>query len=333
MAQIIHICLSVIDNLGDMGFACELLQSYHEQFSWKYHFILWTESEEKTKYFFHRNTPDIATHEIKSISQFSMEEHEILFLLFHHPLPKNIVQNNILILRIDYLSFDQNWIKHHGAEHISSKKGRKIIEIIPSPLTWWGWLIQPTQNFLHRNMLAEKLWLDAQKSWISIFAYEETLEKRLTWEKISDGEIIFLGGNSQAKLWSLHQNHWFEGKYISSLLTLREFTSLIHESAWCIVRGEVSLISTYQIGTPFLWDMYKERGGWNDAQARDFLDWKKKDTHYEDMFLRLNGRKKESISLWEIHAYFSEYSWEKWEKNIDILEEIEKYIDSFKNSL
>jgi hypothetical protein len=71
-----------------------------------------------------------------------------------------------------------------------------------------------------------------------------------------------------------------------------EFSSLIQESDWAIVRGEVSFIATLQIGTPLIWDMYKGIGGWHSDQAEDFLEWSEADERYRDIFMKINGQKK-----------------------------------------
>ncbi len=67
-------------------------------------------------------------------------------------------------------------------------------------------------------------------------------------------------------------------------ISLIEFSSFMRESAWAIVRGEVSLISALQFGTPLLWDMYHEIGGSHTTQRRDFVDWIEADDTYRDLF-------------------------------------------------
>lgn len=172
---------------------------------------------------------------------------------------------------------------HHTlSEHIHSTGSRPIIEIIPSPLTHGSGLIPPPSHFVSREFLVEKYELDAKKRWVSIFAYGETLEKYLRIEDISDTEILILGRNSP-----LENNK--KCKHLP-FLSLGEFSSIVKESTWAIVRGEVSLISALQMGTPLLWDMYKERGGWYGEQADDFLSFIGKENAYQKLFMRLNGQ-------------------------------------------
>jgi hypothetical protein len=95
----------------------------------------------------------------------------------------------------------------------------------------------------------------------------------------------------------------------------------------------VSLISTLQIGTPLFWDMYKELGGFHEEQAVQFLDWIDRDAPYRDIFLRLNGRKPGGISVSECRAYLERQTWDIFQSPKNIVEEIEKYIDSFHFSL
>ena len=323
MRKTIHICLSVIDHLGDIGFACELIRSFHEAYPQKYDFIVWTDDLEKTAVFFQRNRDDIGSFDIFDTSHFWMSSQEVLFLLFHHTFPESLPESDILILRIDYLSFDRAWIAHHGSEHIASNPWRQIIEIIPSPLPWSGGLIGPMRRFLDREILAKKYDLDPKKKWVSIFVYQDTLEERLLLENIGGTEVLIFWNIEVDILWMKPM----------PFISLIEFSSFMRESAWAIVRGEVSLISALQFGTPLLWDMYHEIGGSHTTQRRDFVDWIEADDTYRDLFWKMNSQEKWRLKLSDIDTYFSTHAWKK--KNIEknLVEEIQKYIDSFYISL
>ena len=323
MLKTIHICLSVIDNLGDIGFACELIRWFHEIYPQEYNFIVWTDDLEKTKIFLEKNRDDIGSFDIFDASDFWMLSWEILFLLFHHPLLENVPERDILILRIDYLSFDPSWVAHHGSEHIESKPRRQIIEIIPSPLPSGGGLISSTQSFVDRGILGKRYGLDPQKKWVSIFVYSGTLQNRLDLDSLIDTEILIF--------W--HPNRDIPWVKLMPFLSLIEFSSCIRESAWAIVRGEVSLASTLQIGTPLMWDMYQEIGGFHSTQSIEFLEWIWVDSTYRDLFERVNGRQEWIVKFSELDMYFARHMWEKKSTEKNLIEEMQKYIDSFYISL
>lgn len=323
MRKIIHIALSVIDNLGDIGFACELMRAFEERFPDRYQWVIWTDASEKVRAFSEKNQDMIGPYELRSSNDFEIWEGSILFLLFHHPLPGHL-PSHTLILRIDYLSLDPLWVYHTLSEHIHSTGSRRIIEIIPSPLTHGSGLIAPPSHFVSREALAEKYGLDAKKRWVSIFAYRDTRENHLIIEEIENTEIILLGADLS---WRRDDK-----KYrVTSppFLSQREFSSIVRESTWTIVRGEVSLISALQIGTPLLWDMYKERGGWYGEQAEQFLSFMNRESEYQKLFMRLNGREWNPLSTREIDAYFASYPWKKREAPKNLVEEMQKCIDKY----
>ena len=133
--QVINICVAVIDNFGDMGFACELIASMESLKSGRYHFDIWTDDRVRVEGFFSMNSDILGTYTVRDTYQISEKIGNITFLLFHHPLPLEYVKSEKeLIFRIDYLSFDPEWTSKNGAEHIDSTPECTIIELIPSPL-------------------------------------------------------------------------------------------------------------------------------------------------------------------------------------------------------
>lgn len=55
--------------------------------------------------------------------------------ILHAPIPgMDFFVPRALILRVDYLSLDPNWISQNGTEYILSTPDRQIIELIPSVL-------------------------------------------------------------------------------------------------------------------------------------------------------------------------------------------------------
>jgi hypothetical protein len=327
MPKNINLFIRVVDNLWDIGFAAELVRSFHEHSRDKYFFDIWTDSVEKVTSFFEKNPEFQGSYSIREIENIKEKKANISFLLFHHPIPANYhYGREELFLRIDYLSFDPEWVIHHGKEHIDSRENRRIIEIIPSPLSGSAGLIPPPSHLISKHELAEKYGLDHEKKWIAVFAYHETRTERLTIESIDDTQILML--------WI----EWSENQHDSSMihlpfLSLTEFSSIIHESAWAIIRWEVSFISTFQLGTPFFWDMYKEIGWFHSEQAEQFLDWQGAPEAFRDLFFRLNGVKEWSVKISEIESYFAVHQMKKFEPAYSIITEIQKYIDKYHISL
>ncbi len=326
MPKKINIFFSVIDNLGDIGFACELIRSFQESWSEKYSFDIWTNQVEKVELFFSKNIDVLWSYCIRDIHQIWEKQSCVSLLLFQIEIPKNYPYwKNELFLRIDYLSFDKEWIKYHGTEHFDSRPGRRIIECIPSPLYGWGGVIFPPKRLIWKKELAKKFWLDHQKKWISIFSYKKTQEECLKIESLKETQVLIF--------WSEPKKEGSDSFIFLPFLSLHEFTSILNESEWAIIRWEVSFITTLQLKTPFLWDMYKEIWWYHREQAMQFLEWIEVDEEYRNIFFRLNGVKKWVITLEEMNYYFERYSWKnKWPFK-DIREELQNYIDKYHISL
>ena len=327
MPKNINLFIRVVDNLWDIWFAWELIRATEEAFPNRYFFDIWTDSVEKVAYFFEKNTILNRHSQIRKIEDIEKKSANISFLLFHHPIPANYQYHaDELFLRIDYLSFDPEWITHHGKEHIDSREGRKIIEITPSPLSWSAGLIPPPSHLISKHELAKKYGLDHEKKWITIFAYQKTLLEHLELEALEGAQVLLL--------WTDGRERQDEKNIVSlPFLSLIEFSSFIHLSAWAIVRGEVSLISALQLGTPILWDMYKEIGGFHPEQAEQFLDWQCANDGFRDLFYRLNGEKEWRVKITEIDRYFRVHQMKKFEPAYSIITEIQKYIDKYHISL
>lgn len=73
-----------------------------------------------------------------------MRKSAIGILILHAPIPDlDFFAPRSLILRIDYISLDPNWISQNGTEYITSTRDRQIIELIPSVLEGGAGLIAP----------------------------------------------------------------------------------------------------------------------------------------------------------------------------------------------
>jgi hypothetical protein len=132
----IDIILSVIDNFGDVGFAVELIAGIEREYPGLYETIIWTDSVDLVVGFTNQNKDILGAYHVEHIGEFGRERLSHLALsLFHAPIPDaQFFALQSLVLRIDYLSLDPTWVRHHSSAHIESSQDRQIIEIIPSPL-------------------------------------------------------------------------------------------------------------------------------------------------------------------------------------------------------
>lgn len=132
----IDIFLSVIDNSGDMGFACELIAGIERAYPRMYEFAIWTDSVDLVRRFTDQNKDILGKYCVEHLGDFgTMRLSQLAFSLFHAPIPDaRFFSPRSLVLRIDYLSFDPTWVTHNLREHIDSTVDRQIIEVIPSLL-------------------------------------------------------------------------------------------------------------------------------------------------------------------------------------------------------
>ncbi len=86
--------------------------------------------------FFEKNRDSLPGYSVNMLEKFGEENlSSFCISLFHGFIPeRRFFQNPSMILRVDYLSLDPVWMRNHEKEHIGSTEGRKIREIIPSPL-------------------------------------------------------------------------------------------------------------------------------------------------------------------------------------------------------
>lgn len=331
MKKNIDIILSVIDNYGDMGFALELIYGLGDAYTYTF----WTDNIDAVSTFFDRNKHLLGHFIVRDITEFGRDE-KILFCiaLFHISLPsREYFAPWALILRVDYLSLDPAWIIYHESEHIDSTPERRIIEIIPSPLRGSGGIFPMRRSTLSRMNVAEKYNIDAQKKWISIFAYEKTLLESIDLSEVPEStEVLFLGVSQKIQN-ILPYNRAF---HFFPFLDIEIFHHILGYADWSIVRGEVSAMNMMALEKLFFWDMYKMIGGFPAEQSSQFLQNITPGKEYNDIHLRLNGCSPWKISLMEcdhIAQRFPSVFRNSFPYRGDILAEVKKYIDSFYFSL
>ena len=334
MKKNIDILLSVIDNYGDMGFACELLIWLERVYPWVFVYDIWTDDVWAVTSFFERNRGSLSEYRVNMMEKFCEEiQSSFCISLFHGFIPDiRFFQNPSMILRVDYLSLDPLWVGHHEKEHIGSTEGRKIIEIIPSPLPEGGGIF-PCLLWKHtRQDIADMFSLDISKEWISIFVYPETLSSCIDFSDIPPDREILL-------LWSTRGMHpEAKDKHIHffPFLTLELFHHVLAHSLWSIIRGELSWMNMVALEKPFFWDMYKSLGGFPEEQSRQFLELFEVSSNYRGIHNHINTGFPWKFSLHECEYLLMSWKWNmslKKKKPKDLIHEVKKFIDSFYFSL
>ena len=336
MKKNIDILLSVVDNYGDMGFACELMYGLAWVYPDIFHYTLWTDDIAEVSRFFEKNKHLMPTYQIEPIEQFwSVELSSFCFSLFHGFLPKKErFTIPACILRIDYISLDLGWLQNHRVEHIDSSSDRQIIEIIPSPLLFgWG-IFHCSAPSYSRSRIAHTYHLDEYKKWITLFCYEQTFHNCIDLTHIpEDREVLILWsrwGEMDREQWGWKNIHFL------SFLNLEEFHHVLAYSQWSIIRGEISLMNILSLEKPFFWDMYKMIGGLNTQQSLDFLEYREASPEYQRLHMRLNAQIPWKITLNECESILFDLDSQKKSLRYSgkhLIHEVKKYIDSFYFSL
>jgi hypothetical protein len=329
----VDILLSVVDNYWDIGFATELMISLDSVNVGKYCFRIFTDNPVLVTGFLEKNRTNLPEYIVFHTVEISDRWLSIvIFLLFHHPIPKISDTVRHLILRIDYLSFDPVWIEYNGHEHILSTPDVPIIEIIPSFLSAWSGILIPTWNeVISRQSILWELQLPielANKKWISLFVYPETLE-RIDFEVIPEGYIVFI-------LWGRPNKNKSDSIFSLPFLSIEIYHKLMMLSDMNLVRWEVSTVTAMMISKPYLWDMYKWRGWFPLEMSQQFLDFFSFSSDYAQLHREFNTQKMKIPLERMIQVLEWEYCFRDTrirDRVQSLSKTIEKYIDRFYFSL
>ncbi len=278
----IDIFVSVVDNFWDIGFLTELLMALTKTKTNEYRFCIFTDDVKKVSDFLWGNQEFLPKYSVCEVSDFSPgRASDIIFLLFHFPLPLLTKDQKKLILRIDYLSFDPLWVSRNETLHIHSSENHEIIEIIVSLLPFSAWVLAPIPSVLTRQEFLWKLHLPKellQKKWISLFCYE-ALFSRFGFSSLSPETVIF----------TFSKYEWKNTNIITlPFLSIWDYHSMLSLSDANIVRGEVSAVTAMQIKKPFFWDMYKEKWGFPQEMSDYFLEFFRASNAYRNIHKNIN---------------------------------------------
>lgn len=255
----VDLFVDIIDNFGDMGFLMEFLGYFANKFPDSYEFFIVTNAPQKLSDFLARNEISLIYSVVSSSDFHPRSPFAISF--FHTNFLKKSYRET---LRVDYLSFDDEWLVSHLGEHFDSTPEHRVMEYIVSPKTLGGGLLPPMER-MDKMILAKKFGIDASKKWLSIFVYQDTFERMHFGNIDQNFEILLFGGGSFGV-------DYIRNMRVFPFIKASELYSFFEYSEAIITRGEVSFSQVLQMWRPFLWDMYHEIGGFPTEQSEDFLD-------------------------------------------------------------
>lgn len=291
----LDIFVSIIDNYGDMGFVMEFLLYIFRIYFNAFTISIFTNNAQLMQNFLIKNgiKNDVEVVEIDNFSSPQNTNSQIAISFLHSDFPKWVYKK---LLRIDYLSFDKNWVANHYGEHIFSTKNHKIIELIPSPLDFGAGLFPKIPNLSFWDLQAQ-YHLPTDMRFVSLFVYSDTLENIDFSDLDDDIFVCIFGQNSHPIAKIPHKNIRF-----FPFIPAAEMYTFFANSLGVITRGEISCMQVLQMNIPFFWDIYHQIGGFPKEQAFDFLKYMNMWKEYETLQNRIWNQQKIKIS--EIITYF-----------------------------
>ena len=321
--ETIHLCIDIADNYGDMGWVLEflLMAKIIENYS------IVTDDRKSLSEFLWKSGRVLPAYEIIEKSSYAPEPDTLIILGLHAEYDMSIFPPGCHVIRVNYLTYSPWYRSIHNREHIFSTPSRPIIELTYSPLSETGWVWHYPSATRNRSEWLERKGLDislAEKIWIPIFAYRETLDM-LDLSMLPDDVHLFFIGESPLF------NHSSDNIHHFSWLPREDFWSLIDLADISILRWEISSLRGLMSGQPFLWDMYKWVWGWNRDDSESYLDFIDASHELCEIHDRINR-----WGVWVIGDILSvKNTWKRvdFQKIPDFHETLEKTIDSFGFSL
>lgn len=262
----IDIFVTIIDNFGDIWFVLETILYFQNKYPNQYFFTIWTNEDLKLQKIFELNnlTDNIKIDNVDNWRKFG----EVAISFLHSDFPNGEYG---LVLRVDYLSLNDDWLEYNNKFHISSTEKNKIIELIPSPKNSGSWLLPKVEPSFDKEFYLDFLCknfanFDKNKKIFSIFCYNDTFEK-IIFDDFSHNYNILIFWVKNQDFQNLPENVYF-----MPFLDIVKFYNILHFSDYIITRGEASFMQVLQFGKPFLWDIYHTIWGFPEDQSMEFLD-------------------------------------------------------------
>ncbi|MBX9809191.1 hypothetical protein K2X92_02265 [Candidatus Gracilibacteria bacterium] len=311
---IIDILVSIVDNYGDMGFACEYIKKMQLAYPTEFQYVVWVDKIDIFECFVQQSGIDNIT--VTDTRDFGkLRKSAICVSMLHSPLPDlKFFLEKALILRIDYISLDEIWLQKNEQEHILSTQNRQIVELIPSPIQSGAGLIPIFSSQTNTGIY--------NSPHITIFLYEDTTQN-IDFDSFPEDITVYI-----------FTNQVFTQKNIMTLdfLSLDEFYNLIDTSEFVIIRGEVSFGHVVQSSVPFFWDMYKGIGGFPEEQSIQFLDLIGANDGYRELHNILNSQKIGKLTYQNMKEVLSDTGFGIFQIK-SLIHTVKKYIDRFNNSI
>ena len=345
--------VSVIDNYGDMGFAVNLVESLHARYPSMF-FRFFSDDEDLFQIFFPGGKPIwIEYYSLETLAQDNPPlPSSLIFSFFDYKISQNyLIQFHFpkTIVVFSYFVLHEGLESLHGTKYTLENGQDTMMHFVPSLLSGgWGVIVNPLVE-AEKEISAQKTQTGARKSflkqigynetsndtreqkWISIFAYQDTLEQILEVIAMDESDMIF---------WICGNPLWIEE---SSRIRILPFLSMVDYGVFqslCdanVVRGENSLCQALISGKPALWDIYKESNWAHSEKIEDYLvfletqfpakDW----SEYAQMMRGFNGwDKKRAFS--DFVSWYAGYGdifrklWEYTKSECDLIEKLEKIL-------
>lgn len=319
--------VSVIDNYGDMGFAVNLAQTLHARYP-HMAFRFFCDNENLFRKFFPDSVPGwIGYFSLEILTQSNTPTpSSMICSFFDYKIPKEY------LARFDYpktIVVFSYFLLHQGLESLHATKYTlenghdTIIHFVPSLLSGGGWIIvnpeiqegkskllnmpmgTARQNFLNQiGYTVTPIGL-CERSWISVFVYEKTLEQILPAIAHDTSDTIY---------WICGNPSWVQENSrirILPFLSLRDYGVFLSLCDANVVRWENSLCQALLSGKPALWDIYKESNGAHDEKINDylmFLETQFPDTDWTEYSQVMRGFNEWNDTVWAFSDFVSWYS-------------------------
>lgn len=312
--------VSIIDNFGDMGFVLEFVKYFEQKYGEAYSFHIFTNEKIVLQNIFSLNDISQNTEIIDVEDWRKCGDTAIVFL--HAEFPREAYR---MVFRVDYLSFDSEWLSQNNTEHIASTSAHRIVEYIPSPLPGGAGLLPKISSGISFEEIAAKYHLHAYKKLFSIFSYADTLAK-IDFENIPDGvQVAIFGAKNFAQK--------SENIIVMPFVSVDEMYTIFENSEYIVTRGEVSFMQVLQMGKPFFWDMYHTIGGFPELQSKQFLSFIGASENYKNLSAKI-WRGNEKIFLEDmIKTLDTEHENVRIKTYKNLCEEIKNALDKNENSI
>ena len=321
----IDVFVRVQDNLWDIGFTLELIDAWKQRHPFT-HIQIYTDNPSAFQNFLWTSFSFVS---LWSELEYENWKHwDFAWFLFNFPIPESILKKPWTLqgaLHFDYLAFDSWIVGMHWVEHICSSVKFPVHHIVNSPCIWGGGTLIPRTEHLKKEEWCDFFRTDSilsQASWVSVFMYPEG------WEYVSrllpENAVVwcFDASSVYRKEGNIHYLPYQSFELYQNLLEISDIN---------IVRGEVSLVRAMHAWKPFLWDMYKEKWGWNKDEYNAFCNWMDTysfDERYKEIMWNINQRT--WVISWD---FLLEYDFKKISKEIkqrNLIDTIDAYMGFWK---